>query len=494
MHNAQCYIGETALNFQFSLPLSKSVRARELVLDALNGRCVEVEDDNDDIFVLSRALNQCTMHNAQLSDHSDNSQLSILNLNASGTALRFLTAFCAVSERSFLLTGSKRLCERPIKPLVNALLGMGAKIEYIEKEGFAPLLIEGGKLNGGRVSLDASVSSQFVSALMLIADRVEGGVEIEYEGNVASQSYIKLTESVIERYKRGVCCSGEKDWSSATVWYAVMAVLKRGKFLLEGLSLDSCQPDRAIVEVFEKLGVRTIEVDNGVEIEASGEVVEKLVLDCKNMPDAVMYIAVAACLLGVDFEISGVETLRVKESDRIEALITEMRKCGYIIQCTMHNAQCTIFAISENNQTCLDCRAEQKSRQKGVIFAISENNQTCLDCRAEQKSRQKGVMHNAQCIMHNAQCIMHNAQCTIFAISEDNQACLDCRAEQKSRQKEVIHNLQLDGQVPRIKTYNDHRVAMAMAVVGLVMDVEIENPEVVNKSYPGFWEEMKKIK
>jgi 3-phosphoshikimate 1-carboxyvinyltransferase len=318
------------------------------------------------------------MHNAQLSDQSDNFQLfiakgsktfgstfnflspkaqrpsvqlSTLNLNASGTALRFLTAFCAVSEGSFLLTGSKRLCERPIKPLVNALLGMGAKIEYVEKEGFAPLLIEGGKLNGGRVSLDASVSSQFVSALMLIADRVEGGVEIEYEGNVASQSYIKLTESVIERYKRGVCCSGEKDWSSATVWYAVMAVLKRGKFLLEGLSLDSCQPDRAIVEVFEKLGVKTTEVENGVEIEASGEVIEKLVLDCKNMPDAVMYIAVAACLLGVDFEISGVETLRVKESDRIEALITEMRKCGYIIQCTMHNfcdkrGQSNLFGLS----------------------------------------------------------------------------------------------------------------------------------------------------
>ena len=443
MHSSHC----SMYNFQFSLPLSKSVRARELVLDALNGRCVEVEDDNDDIFVLSRALNQCTifaisednqtcldcraeqksrpkgvMHNAQLSDQSDvsdNFQLfiakgsktfgSTLNLKASGTALRFLTAFCAVTEGSFLLTGSKRLCERPIKPLVDALREMGADIEYVDKEGFAPLRIRGKALKGGRVSLDASVSSQFVSALMLIADRVEGGVEIEYEGNVASQSYIKLTESVIERYKRGVCCSGEKDWSSATVWYAAMAVLKRGKFLLEGLRLDSCQPDRAIVEVFEKLGVKTTEVENGVEIESNGVVVDKLVLDCKNMPDAVMYIAVAACLLGVDFEISGVETLRVKESDRIEALITEMRKCGYIIQCTMHNSQCTIFA--------------------------------------EQKSQPEGVMHNAQCT-----------------------------------------------DLVKIETYDDHRVAMAMAVVGLTREIEIENPEVVNKSYPGFWEEMKKIK
>jgi 3-phosphoshikimate 1-carboxyvinyltransferase len=239
---------------------------------------------------------------------------------------------------------------------------------------------------------------------------VEGGVEIEYEGDVASQSYIRLTENVIEKYRSGVRYSGERDWSSATVWYAVMAALKKGRFLFEGLSLDSCQPDRKIVEVFEKLGVKTKAVENGVEIESGGVVVDKLELDCKNMPDAVMYIAVAACLLGVEFEISGVETLRVKESDRIEALINEMRKCGYLIQCIMHNAQCTIFV------------------------------------------------------------------------------------EHESRHKEVIHNSQLDGQVPRIKTYNDHRIAMSMAVVGLIREIEIENREVVNKSYPEFWREFDRVK
>ena len=475
MHDSQFIIdtSETqniaSLLVGFDLPLSKSVRARELVLDALNGFEVEIEDDNDDIFVLSRALcnAQCTIfaisennqacldcraeqksqpkgviHNSQLSDQSDvsdqsdqsdqsdNSQLSTLNLNASGTALRFMTAFCAVSEGEFVLTGSKRLCERPIKPLVDALCRMGAEIEYVEKEGFAPLRIKGGQLKGGRVKLDASMSSQFVSALMLIEDKVEGGVDIEYEGNVASEAYIRLTEKVIERYRRGEHRSGEKDWSSATVWYAAMAVLRTGRFLLEGLSLDSCQPDRAIVGVFEKLGVRTIETERGVIIESNGDVVDKLVVDCKNMPDAVMYIAVAACLLGVEFEIRGVETLKVKESDRIEALITEMRKCGYLIQCTMHNSQFTIFAISENNQACLDCRAEQKSQPKGV---------------------------------------MHNSQYTIYD-------------EQIAMQK------------PLIKTYNDHRVAMAMAVVGLVRDIEIEDPRVVSKSYPRFWEEMRKIK
>ena len=420
MHNAQFIIdtSETqniaSLLVGFDLPLSKSVRARELVLDALNGFEVEIEDDNDDIFVLSRAL-----YNAQLSDQSSNSQLfiardsktfgstfnsqlSILNLKDSGTALRFLTAFCAVSGGEFILTGSKRLCERPIKPLVDALCRMGAEIEYVEKEGFAPLRIKGGQLKGGRVKLDASMSSQFVSALMLIEDKVEGGVDIEYEGNVASEAYIRLTEKVIERYRRGEHRSGEKDWSSATVWYAAMAVLRKGKFLLDGLRLDSCQPDRAIVEVFENLGVRTIETERGVIIESNGDVVDKLVVDCKNMPDAVMYIAVAACLLGVEFEISGVETLRVKESDRIEALITEMGKCGYEI-------------------------------------------------------------------IHNSQFIIHNLKTTMCDV-------------QYAKQK------------PLIKTYNDHRVAMAMAVVCLVKDVEIENPEVVNKSYPRFWEEMRKIK
>jgi 3-phosphoshikimate 1-carboxyvinyltransferase len=388
MHNSQLLD-----KYRLSLPLSKSVRARELVLDALNNRCVEIDEENDDIFVLSRAL-----YNAQLSDQSGNSQLSTLNLNASGTALRFLTAYCAVTEGEWVLRGTERLCERPIRPLVDALRGMGAEIEYMEKEGFAPLKIVGGKLNGGRVKLDASLSSQFASALMLISDKVEGGIEIEYEGDVASKSYIRLTENVIEKYRNGVRYSGERVWSSATVWYAVMAVLKKGRFLFEGVSLDSYQPDRAIVEVFEKLGVRTMEVENGVEIESNGVVVDKLVLDCKNMPDAVVYIVVAACLLGVEFEISGVETLRVKESDRIGALINEMRKCGYVL----------------------------KYDEMGRICWLGE-----------------------RCVLEDRPCIV---------------------------------------------TYNDHRIAMSMAVVGLAREIEIENREVVNKSYPEFWREFDRVK
>ena len=380
----------STLNSQFSicLPLSKSVRARELVLDALAGKEVEIEMENDDIFVLSRALNQC--HDAQLVVRCD--------LHHSGTALRFMTAYCAVTEGEFVLVGSERLCERPIKPLVDALRGMGADIEYVDKEGFAPLRIRGKVLKGGEVRLDASLSSQFASALMLISDKVDGGIEIKYEGDVASQSYISLTQNEIEKYRSGVRYSGERDWSSATVWYAAMAVMKEGRIMLEGLSLESSQPDRRIVEVFEKMGVVSMEEENGVEIECGGCVVDKLVLDCKCMPDAVMYIAVAACLLGIEFEISGVETLRVKESDRIEALITEMRKCGYAL----------------------------KYDGMGKICWLGE------ECKKEEK--------------------------------------------------------------PKIETYNDHRMAMAMAVVGLVMDIEIENPGVVNKSYPRFCEEMRKIK
>lgn len=378
------------IRFLIGLPLSKSVRARELVLDALDGREVEIEDDNDDIFVLSRALKQCKEHSMQLDVE--------LDLHYSGTALRFLTAYCAVSEGEFVLRGSQRLCERPMKPLVDALLAMGADISYVDKEGFAPLRIKGKRLRGGRVRLDASVSSQFASALMLITDKVDGGVEIEYDGNVVSQSYIRLTESVIERYKRGICKSGESDWSSATVWYAVMAILKRGEFRFWGLSLESVQPDRAIVDVFEKLGVKTKEIEGDVAIEWSGCKVDKLELNCENMPDAVMYIVVAACLLGVEFEISGVKTLRVKESDRIEALMTEMRKCGY----------------------------ELKYDEIGKICWLGER------CEVEN--------------------------------------------------------------VPYINTYNDHRIAMSMAVVGLMREIEIEDPEVVNKSYPSFWSEFDKIK
>ena len=378
------------IRFLIGLPLSKSVRARELVLDALAGEKIEIEDDNDDIFVLSRALKQCKEHSMQLDVE--------LDLHYSGTALRFLTAYCAVSEGEFVLRGSQRLCERPMKPLVDALLAMGADISYVDKEGFAPLRIKGKRLRGGRVRLDASVSSQFASALMLITDKVDGGVEIEYDGNVVSQSYIRLTESVIERYKRGICKSGESDWSSATVWYAVMAILKRGEFRFLGLSLESVQPDRVMVDVFEKLGVKTKEIEGDVAIEWSGCKVDKLELNCENMPDAVMYIVVAACLLGVEFEISGVKTLRVKESDRIEALMTEMRKCGY----------------------------ELKYDEIGKICWLGER------CEVEN--------------------------------------------------------------VAHINTYNDHRIAMSMAVVGLMREIEIEDPEVVNKSYPSFWSEFDKIK
>ena len=364
------------------LPLSKSVRARELVLDALNGREIEIDDENDDIYVLSRALKQCgEKRGAEVE----------LDLHHSGTALRFLTAYCAVTEGSYRLTGSERLCERPIRPLVDALRRMGAKIEYAERDGYAPLMIEGRRLRGGRVALDASVSSQFVSALMLVADRVEGGVEIEYLGDVVSEAYINLTEKVITKYRRGERCSGERDWSSATVWYAMMTVEKRGEWRFEGLSLDSYQPDRAVVAVFEQLGVATKRIEGGVAIAWRGCKVDRLELDCANMPDAVMYIAVAACLLGVEFEMSGVKTLRVKESDRIEALMTEMRKCGYVL------------------------RYDKAGK-------IAWNGERC-----------------------------------------------ECE------------------KVPHIKTYNDHRIAMSMAVVGLTREIEIENKDVVNKSYPKFF-------
>ena len=177
-----------------------------------------------------------------------------------------------------------------------------------------------------------------------------------------------------------------------------MAILKRGKLLLEGLSLDSCQPDRDIVEVFEKLGVITAEAENGVAIESKGDIVEKMVLDCKNMPDAVMYIVVTACLLGVEFEINGVKTLKVKESNRIEALMIEMRKCGYVL----------------------------KYDEIGKICWLGER------CDADDK--------------------------------------------------------------PCIRTYNDHRIAMAMAIVGLIQAIEIDSAEVVNKSYPRFWDEFSKIR
>lgn len=388
MHNSQLLD-----KYRLSLPLSKSVRARELILDGLNGKCVDIESDNDDIYVLSRALRECVV----CVEKGGVDGCCLLDLHHSGTALRFMTAYCAVSEGVFLLTGSARLCQRPIKPLVDALRSMGASIEYAEREGYAPLRILGRKLKGGRVKLDASLSSQFASALMLISDRVDGGVDIEYDGGVASRAYIDLTKEVINRYKSGIQKSEERDWSSAVVWYSVMAVMRRGRFVLKGLTLNSGQPDRAVVGVFEKLGVKTLMGEQGVEIECGGKVDKRLELDCSNMPDSVMYIVVAACLLGVEFEIKGVKTLRLKESDRIASIIDEMRKCGYVLE-------------------------------------YDEMGKICW-----------------------------SGEC--------------CERDE----------------LPQIKTYDDHRVGMSMSIVGLKMRIEIENRDVVNKSYPEFWDEYKKV-
>lgn len=333
-----------------SLPLSKSESARSLLMDALAGipsdYPVAVCDDTD---ALRRGL--------AVTEGS-------VDIGAAGTAMRFLTAWYAVTEGTdIILDGSERMRHRPIAPLVDALRSLGADIEYAGAEGYAPLHIRGHRLRGGKVAIDSSVSSQFISALMMAGATMEGGLEIELDGEPVSMSYVRLTATMMTARGADVTvvpaamtpgsiavrpcqyrpapkgCVGA-DWSAASYWYEVTA-LSAGWVALPGLSLDSPQGDRAMAAVGERLGVITSPADpedypdlpeGTLQLSASPDGFSRLDIDATDIPDLVPTLVVTAAMLGMPFHITGVSTLRNKETDRISALIAECLKFGLIIE------------------------------------------------------------------------------------------------------------------------------------------------------------------
>ncbi len=325
------------------LPYSKSIRARLLIINALNEKLLDI-DDNDcrDIKILHAALKQIF--------EAPQGDLCTVNVQDSGTALRFLTAYCALRPGEFLITGTDRLCMRPIDPLVDALKHIGANITYADKYGCAPLRIKGSKIKGTEVSISAIMSSQFISALMLIAPVLPHGLVINMLGKPVSASYIKLTAYVIKQcgvdvqivdrvitiprstFRLSNTLWYERDWSAAAVWYAMLSVIEDGTLVFNGLNNFSPQPDVQICNYFEQLGVKTIEHKQGVQIQYVGYEKPYLFFDCINNPDAIMPIAVAAAIKEIPFEIQGANTLSSKESNRTMALVSELSKCGYDVK------------------------------------------------------------------------------------------------------------------------------------------------------------------
>ena len=390
---------------------SKSETNRLLLLQALYPNLVlDNTSNSDDSEVMLKAL-----QNSQLL--TPNSQL--IDVHHAGTAMRFLTAYFSIQEeKEVVLTGSSRMKERPIKILVDALNQLGAEISYEENEGFPPIRIKGKKLTQNKVSLPANVSSQYISALLLIAPKLENGLELTLEGEITSVPYIKMTLALLNEIgvktsfvgnKITVChaelvsasqLTVESDWSSASYWYSIVALSEIGiQISLSSYKENSLQGDSALVEIYQDFGVETtFNSDNSITI--SKERIHNSQLtthnsQLNNSPDIAQTIAVTCFGLGMGCDLTGLHTLKIKETDRLEALKMELTKLGAEISVT--------------------------------------NDSLYL--------------------------------------------------KSSSAIKEKIS----------ISTYQDHRMAMAFAPLALKVPIIIENAEVVSKSYPSFWEDLKSV-
>lgn len=352
----------------------------------------------------------------------------IVDIGAAGTSMRFLTAFFASQEGAeVVMTGSERMKQRPIALLVDALRTLGAQIDYVGAKGFPPLRIHGRKLEGGTLTIDGSVSSQYISALLMIAPTMSKGLALTLSGHITSVPYIEMTLGMLRQF--GITSTWdhltqvisiapqpykaqqyhvESDWSAASYWYEIASLAARNlsnTITLAGLHAQSLQGDAAIANYFEALGIRTTYRDDAVTLESSdipNEAPTPLEMDLTSQPDLAQTLIVTCCALNVPFRIKGLHTLRIKETDRVAALGTELKKLGYIV--------------------------------------------TDQELNGSVEMQWDGTR---------------------------------CEAEAD----------------PVIATYKDHRMAMAFAPMSLVLpsrSILIDDPGVVSKSYPNYWEDLRK--
>ena len=341
----------------------------------------------------------------------------IVDIHHAGTAMRFLTAYFAIQEnKEVVLTGSQRMQERPLFPLVDALKQLGAEIEYVNKEGFPPIKVKGKNISKNAVDIDASISSQYITALLLIAPKLTNGLEINLQGKITSLSYLKMTLSLLEEI--GIdftfqenhikvfpavsipnkTITIESDWSSASYYYSLVSLSEIGtQITLSSFKKNSLQGDTSVVAIYKNFGVDThFNEDHSITIiKNSNAITPHLECDLNSSPDIAQTIAVTCFGLGISCHLQGLHTLKIKETDRLFALKTELEKLG---------AEVVISEVSLQLST-------------------------------------------------------------------------------SSFIKDSI----------RIKTYQDHRMAMAFAPLALKKNIIIEDTEVVGKSYPSFWDDLHTI-
>ena len=330
----------TNLRATIVLPASKSISNRALIMNALCKYPKPIHNLSvcDDTAVVIRALNEKTEY---------------IDVGAAGTAMRFLTAYLAGQQGCYTITGTERMKNRPVKLLVDALRSVGAQIEYLEKEGFPPLYIKGQTLQGGEITLDGSISSQYISALLMAAPVMTNGLRLHLTGRITSTPYITMTIQLMRQFGVMVFEEGqtfttpyqpyasvedftvEADWSAASYWYEAVALSKdrETSVSLYGVRADSIQGDAAIISIFDLLGVHTTFSSDGITLTKKQRTTDTpLQFDFTLLPDMAQTVTVTCAMLQFPFRFTGLHTLKIKETDRLHALKTELQKIGYPLE------------------------------------------------------------------------------------------------------------------------------------------------------------------
>ncbi|MCL4125334.1 UNVERIFIED_CONTAM: hypothetical protein GTU68_040570 [Idotea baltica] len=339
-----------------SLTLQKSNIAKQSSIQITGSK-----SESNRLLLLQALYPEITLNNISNSDDSQlmtkalASSTDVIDIHHAGTAMRFLTAFLAVREgKTVTITGSKRMKERPMLILVEALQDLGANITYTENEGYPPLKIVGKKLNKRKVTLKANVSSQYISALLLIASKLENGLELTLEGEITSVPYINMTLSLLDEIgveasfvqnvisvkpstnnQQPITLTVESDWSSASYFFSIVAISDIGtEITLSSYKENSLQGDSALVDIYKHFGVVSIFSNNAITLKKVALHDDSLALDLKNAPDIAQTIAVTCFALGMSCDLIGLHTLKIKETDRLVALKTEIEKLGGAVKIT----------------------------------------------------------------------------------------------------------------------------------------------------------------
>lgn len=395
---------ESAEPSRVELPTSKSIANRLLILQAIGSHQLKIEN-------LSESEDTAILRNALKSDAKE------INVGMAGTAFRFLTAYYSISEGTKVITGAERMKKRPIALLVDALRKLGAEIEYLGEQGFPPLRIKGKQLSGVHLNMNGNISSQYITALLLIGSKIQGGLTLQLKGEVVSKPYIQMTVNLLNEIGVEVDFSGsnlkvqegdlafnkslkvEKDWSSAAFFYQV-CLFSNKQVLLNNLHSDSIQGDKRCADLFKEIGVYTDFYEEGARLrKLESGIKPSLEVDLTDCPDLIPAFTVAVSQVAKRTTIVGTKTLYIKESNRVEALQTELEKIG--------------IALKELTKNSIEIYKEKDVK---VDAPISFN------------------------------------------------------------------------------TYNDHRLAMSLAPLRLIYsNIKIDSKDVVNKSFPNFWEELERV-